>query len=162
LPQTGAVVVVVVVVTVVVVVGAAVVVVVVVEVVTVVLVVVVVVGASQSPGSQGPGPRFVPPAPVHSSAVRSWHTSSMAGDVPVQQRTVAGAQPPATQAWQQLAMLETQALPPLGALHFAAFFLTLQVVRPRRFVLQHVTWPGRPQVDFAEQLRASRTHSWGS
>jgi hypothetical protein len=87
--------------------------------------------------------------------------SSMLGDVPVQQRTVAGAQPPGTHASQQAAKLETQALPPPGALHFEASFLTEHLVRPRRVVRQQVTNPGRPQVDFAEQPRASRTQSCG-
>jgi hypothetical protein len=150
LPQAGAVVVVVLVV--IVVVGSAV--------VDVVMVVVVVVVVSQSPGWQVPGPRSIPPASVHSCGVSSWHMSSMPGDVPVQQRTVAGAQPVAVQASQQDAKLLTQAEPPLGALHFAALFLTEQRVRPRRSVRQHVTnSASRPQVDFAEQFLASRTHS---
>jgi len=73
----------------------------------VVVVVVVVVVTTQSPGWQVPGPMFTPPAAVQSSGVRSWQTSSMLGDVPVQQRIVSGAQPPGTHASQQLAKLLT-------------------------------------------------------
>jgi hypothetical protein len=136
-----------------------VVVIVVVLVVVVLVVVVVVVVGSQSPGWHVPGPMFVPPAFSQSSGLRSWQTSSMLGDVPVQQRTVDGAQPPGMQASQHWGKEPTHALPPLGALHWLGFFFTEQRVFPFLVVRQQVANPSRPHVDFAVQLRASFAHS---
>jgi hypothetical protein len=159
-PQKGAAVVVVVVVVIVVVVGAIVVVVVVV-VVVVLVVVVVVVGGGQSPGSQVPGPMFVPPASVQSAGLRSWQTFSGPGCSPVQQRIVPGAQPPSMQASQHWGKEPTHALPPLGALHLLGSFLMEHRVLPFRVVRQQVTEPTRPHVDLPVQLRASRAQSAG-
>jgi hypothetical protein len=62
------------------------------------------------------------------------------------------AHPVSVHASQQLGKEPTHAVPFFGGLHFVASFLMLQVVFGRPFlivVLQHVTDPGLPHVDFA-------------
>jgi hypothetical protein len=72
-------------------------------------------------------------------------------------------QPPvASQASQQLATSPTHALPPRGARHVAALGLMLHLALPFAVVRQHVTAPGRPQVDFAAQRSTLEAQLAGS
>jgi hypothetical protein len=64
------------------------------------------------------------------------------------------AHPESVQALQQLVAAPTHAVPPLGALQWAASFATSHLV-PLRFVMQHVTNPGFPHVDRA-------AHRWAT
>jgi hypothetical protein len=73
-----------------------------------------------------------------------------------------GRQPVAVHASQQLEYCPTQALPPEGALQRAALPTTLQLVWPKRFVRQHDTAPGLPQVDLLAQRITDARHDAGS
>src|SRR4029079_13129464 len=70
-----------------------------------------------------------------------------------------GAQPVAPQASQQLVNTPVHTEPPDGALHLLAFGLTPHFVLPLQVVRQHVTAPGRPQVERVAQRLAATTHS---
>ncbi len=72
-----------------------------------------------------------------------------------------GAQPPAPQASQQLVKTPVQTEPPDGARHLLASGLTPQLVLPLAVVRQHVTAPGRPQVEREAQRLAADAHSAG-
>jgi hypothetical protein len=126
-------------------------------VVVAVVLVVVVVGGSQASSVQVPPPMFVPPASMHSAGLSSWHVIPSPGT----QQRISSAHPPVLHASQQTSAVLTQELPWLGALHFDASRTALHRVLPLRSVRQHVTQPGRPQTDFREQARASRTHCFG-
>src|SRR5205823_3161133 len=69
------------------------------------------------------------------------------------------AQPPWTQASQQLANVPTHALPPAGAWHRSALRLMLHRVLPLESVRQHVTDPFRPHAERAAQAITSSLHS---
>jgi len=71
----------------------------------------------------------------------------------------AGTQPSGPHASQQLGKLPTQALPPDGALHAAAWRLMLHVVLPLASVRQQVTAPALPQVDLAAHTTTRSSHS---
>jgi hypothetical protein len=71
-----------------------------------------------------------------------------------------GAQPCST-ASHQLEKELPQALPPGGAAHFPAWTMSHRV-RPRRFVLQQVAIPVRPQVERAAHFIASCIPPWES
>ena len=73
---------------------------------------------------------------------------------------VGTTQPPFWQASQQLESAPAHALPPLGALQAAAFFLIEHLVTPLRLVRQQVTKPGRPHVERAAQRCTCPTQPW--
>jgi hypothetical protein len=73
---------------------------------------------------------------------------------------VLGAQT-AVQASQQLGQVPMTAVPPLGARHLAALFLTAHLTLPLAVVRQQVTAPGRPQVDFFTHFLTADTHARG-
>jgi hypothetical protein len=136
---------------VVVVLAAAVVVVVWVTVVVVDVVPVVVVTPAHASTAQLPSPTSTPPSSRHSTGFSSSQPSS-SDPGSGRQHCVSCSTPPAgkqpcSTASHQLANPVTQAVPPRGAVHLAAG-TTVHLVRPRRFVRQHVTHPLRPQVDF--------------
>ena len=66
------------------------------------------------------------------------------------------------QASQQLGPPPAQAVPPIGALHACAFFLTPQWSAPFAVVRQHATAPGRPQVDAARQRLVAPLQAFGT
>jgi len=72
------------------------------------------------------------------------------------------AQPPDTQASQQLERCPTHAVPFLGGLQSAALLLVLHLVVPVALVRQQVTKPGFPQVDRAAQSFTARLQSFDS
>jgi hypothetical protein len=73
---------------------------------------------------------------------------------------VGTTQPPdGSQASQQLESVPMQALPPRGGMHDAALDLTRHFLRPLAVTRQHVTVPGRPQVDFAAQRETAERHA---
>ena len=72
------------------------------------------------------------------------------------------AQPPETQASQQLGRWPTHAVPCLVALQCAASLFVLHTVLPFAVVRQQVTKPGFPQTDRAAQSIAARLHPFGS
>lgn len=123
----------------------------------VVAVVVVLVTPTQALGAQTPSPMRVPPIAMHSSGLRSSHArNDPPGEVDRQHwvscgTSCAGKQPRAS-ASHALVKLATHAVPPRGALHLEAGRME-HFVRPRRFVLQQVTVPVRPQVERPAQLR---------
>jgi hypothetical protein len=61
---------------------------------------------------------------------------------------VTGLHPLDAQASQQLGTLPTQAEPPAGAVHRDGSRRVVHRCAPLAFVLQQVTYPGLPQVDF--------------
>ena len=69
------------------------------------------------------------------------------------------AQPPDTQASQQLDCVPTQALPPEGAVHALALLLTLHVVAPVASVWQQVTARVCPHVELPAQDMTTSAHS---
>jgi hypothetical protein len=117
-----------------------------------VVVVVVVVTSAQGSGSQVPSPTRTPRSRSHSAGFRSSQVKAPPGEVGsggmqhwVSCSTCAGEQPRST-ASHQLANAVSHAVPPRRGWHLLAW-TTAHLVRPRRLVLQHVTLPGRPQVD---------------
>ena len=72
------------------------------------------------------------------------------------------AQPPDTQASQQLGRLPTHALPCLGRLQSATLLLVLHLVAPFAVVRQQVTKPGFPQIDRAAQAFTAPLQRFGS
>jgi hypothetical protein len=73
-----------------------------------------------------------------------------------------GKQPPALHASQQLEKNPTHELPPFGALHLSAPFLMEHRVLPRLSVVQQVTKPGLPHVDFAAHETTLPLQEFGS
>lgn len=73
-----------------------------------------------------------------------------------------GKHPPSPHASQQLDRNPTHELPPLGALHLSAPFLIEHFVLPRASVVQQVTKPGLPHVDFAAHEITLPLHEFGS
>ena len=71
------------------------------------------------------------------------------------------AQPPDTQASQQLGRCPTHAIPCLAGLQSAALLLVLHLVVPFAVVRQQVTKPGFPQTDRAAQWIAARLQRFG-
>ncbi len=71
------------------------------------------------------------------------------------------AQPPVTQASQQLGRCPTHDVPCLVALQCAASLLMLQVVFPFAGVRQQVTKPGFPHVERAAQSATARLQDFG-
>jgi hypothetical protein len=65
------------------------------------------------------------------------------------------AQPPATQASQQLSKSLAHALPPCGGRHLSALGLMLHAVRPVEVVRQQATNPGFPHVERAAHFMTS-------
>jgi hypothetical protein len=72
---------------------------------------------------------------------------------------VVAAQPPGTQASQQLVAVPTQAVPSFGGRHEAALRLMLHLVLPCLSVRQHVTAPSLPHVDLAAHSITVPLHS---
>ena len=72
------------------------------------------------------------------------------------------AQPPDTQASQQLGRCPTHAVPFLDGLQSAALLFVPHVVVPFAVVRQQVTKPGFPQVDRAAQCFTAPLHCFGS
>jgi hypothetical protein len=71
-------------------------------------------------------------------------------------------QPLGPHASQQLGRSVTQAVPPLTGLHAAAFFRRAQRERPCASVMQQVTTPSLPHVDFEAHLMMESKHSFRS
>src|SRR5262245_26345991 len=74
---------------------------------------------------------------------------------------VAPVQLPALQLSQQLGTAPAHAEPPLGAVHLASFGFSKHFVLPVAAVRQHVTKPGRPQVDCLAHLTTCARHCFG-
>src|SRR2546430_480728 len=70
--------------------------------------------------------------------------------------------PPPVHASQQLGCVPTQALPPFGAVHASAPFMTLHVVVPLASIRQQVTVPGFPHVELDAQFMTVLAQSSGS
>jgi hypothetical protein len=75
--------------------------------------------------------------------------------VEVVEVVLAGAQPVGVHASQQLAKVETQAVPPLGGTHLSVLLLIWHLV-PFGVVRQQVTVPGLPQVETAAHVLTNR------
>src|SRR4029434_8080225 len=92
-----------------------------------------------------------------------WSPYTRAGDPWRKAPLGDGTQPPVgVHASQQLDCPLTQAVPPLGGVHFEALGFVEHFTLPVALVLQQVTKPGLPQVDFAAHLMTDPLQFFGS